>query len=344
MGVLSLLVSGYTTPNEKATGVYRAILNTKNGCLSLAPTSIELANPSYFHAIKDTITIISEVSKDQSPQIVQYSLSKNHISHLSSYSLTGDAPCYVEVNENHCLITTAQYGSGHIDIFTCDKSLTITGKHQTIDSQRLGPLHSPSHAHQAFILNRNKILVSIDLGHDKIVFYPYNTTSELFSIEDRQEIQLPNSSGPRHMVFNQNEDIALLLCELSEQLVTLKKNNGKWQILDSHAAFPNTTNGQAGGAIKLSPDNKFVYLTGRRQNIISYFQFDDQTGKLAYLDSVDCGGDFPRDFAISSCGKWLVVANQNSNSLTTLKRCPTTGKLLPTDQSASMVSPVCVTF
>ncbi|OEF26263.1 lactonase family protein [Vibrio rumoiensis] len=341
MDAISLLVSGYT-PNNESTGVYQAILNTQNGHVSLVPTDIELTNPSYFDAVGKNITIISEVSEAQSPQIAQYSLSNHRV--LSSSNLTGDAPCYVSVNQTHRLITTAQYGSGHIDIFECDESLMITNKIQTIDSQNLDAIQTPSHAHQAFILEHSKTLVSVDLGHDKVVFYPSSPTEALFSTDNRQAIQLPPSSGPRHMVFNHNEDIALVLCEISEQLVTLKKNNGEWKISRSQAAFPNTLNGQAGGAIKLSPDHQFVYLTGRKQNIISYFKFDDLTGDLNYLNAIDCGGDFPRDFAISPCGEWLVVANQNSHNLTSFRRNVINGELMTTNQSIAMTAPVCVAF
>lgn len=341
--MLSLLVSGYTS-NDESTGVYKATLNTQDGYLNLIPTSIKLANPSYFHLFKETITIISEVNQDQFPSIEQHALSNNHSRYLSKFDLTGDAPCYVAINQKHHLVTTAQYGSGHIDVFQCNESFIITSKEQTIDSQLLGHSHSLSHAHQAFILDHSKTLVSVDLGHDKVVFYPYDTNSALFSIDNRQEIPLPHSSGPRHIVFNQNEDIALVLCEISEQLVTLKKNNDKWEISHSQAAFPNTPNGQAGGAIKLSSDEKFVYLTGRRQNIISYFSFNNQTSDLKYLDSIDCGGDFPRDFAISPCGKWLVVTNQNSGNIASFKRNPSTGELTQTGQSILMTAPVCVAF
>lgn len=343
MDILSLLVSGYT-PNDESTGLYKATLNTQDGDLKLIPTSIKLANPSYFHLFGETITVIAEVNQAQSPTLEQYVLSNSQFRYLSKSGLTGDAPCYVAVSQKHHLVTTAQYGSGHIDVFQCNESLIITDKNQTIDSQLLGHSQPLSHAHQAFILDHSKVLVSVDLGHDKVVFYPYDKNKALFSIANRQEVQLPHSSGPRHIVFNQTEDIALLLCEISEQLVTLKKNNGKWEISHSQAAFPNTPNGQAGGAIKLSPDCKFVYLTGRRQNIISYFKFDDQTGNLNYLDSIDCGGDFPRDFAISPCGKWLVVTNQNSGNITSFKRDPSTGELIKTGQSALMTAPVCVAF
>lgn len=341
---LSLIIGGYTNKHE-ATGLYFAQIDTTTGHLSLKPSPIALRHPSYFDVHNQTLTVISEVLETQNPTIQQCSLQNKQSDLETEFSLSGSAPCYVQHHLQHHLVTTAQYGSGHIDVFTTDTNHHITQHLQTIDSQSLCSSESQeSHAHQSLILNETKTLVSVDLGCDRIGFFPFDSVQQKFSIEQHYSIELPDESGPRHMVFDKQERFGLILCELSEQLITLYKPQDKWQVLSSQPAFPNTQNGQAAGAIKFSPDERFVYLTGRKQNLIACFEFNNQTGEASYAFSTDCGGDFPRDFDISPCGQWLVIANQNSHNVATYRRDIATGKLEDTDCRQKMPSPVCVKF
>ncbi|MGO2473752.1 MAG: lactonase family protein [Vibrio litoralis] len=341
---LSLTIGGYTEKHE-ATGLYFAQIDTTTGHLSLKPSSIALRHPSYFDVHNQTLIVISEVLETQKPTIQQYSLQNKQSELTTEFSLSGSAPCYVQHHLQHHLVTTAQYGSGHIDVFATDTNHHITQHLQTIDSQSLcSSENQESHAHQSLILNETKTLVTVDLGCDCIGFFPFDATEQKFSIEQHYSIELPDESGPRHMVFDKQERFGLILSEISEQLITLYKPQDKWQVLSSQPALPNTQNGQAAGAIKFSPDERFVYLTGRRQNLIACFEFNKQTGESSYVFSTDCGGDFPRDFAISPCGQWLVIANQNSHNVATYRRDIATGKLEDTGYRQKMPSPVCVKF
>ncbi|WP_089137465.1 lactonase family protein [Vibrio rumoiensis] len=350
MTALPLIISGYTAGDE-ATGLYFAQLNTSDGHLVTTPSKIDLPHPSYFDVTIDSceehklLTVISEVFEPQGPLIQQYSLHKNQIHLKSESSLTGSEPCYVENHIKHHLVTTAQYGSGHIDIFSTDDNHQIVQHIQTIDNQSLRLAENlASHAHQSLLLDKTKVLVSVDLGCDCVRFFPFNSTQNQFSINQHESLILPKDSGPRHMIFDRQERFGVILCEISEQLITLHKPNDKWVILSSQPAFPSTHNGQAAGAIKFSPDQRFIYVTGRRQNLIACFAFNQDSGDVVYQYSIDCGGDFPRDFAISPCGQWLVTANQNSHNLATYRRDITSGELEDTGYRHEVPSPVCVKF
>lgn len=341
---LSLIIGGYTDKHE-TTGLYFAQIDATTGHLSLKPSSIALRHPSYFDVHNQTLTVISEVPETQKPTIQQHRLQNKQSNLETEFSLSGSAPCYVQHHLQHHLVTTAQYGSGHIDIFTTDTNHHITQHLQTLNSQSLcSSENQESHAHQSLVLNETKTLVTVDLGCDCIGFFPFDATAQKFSIDQHYSIELPDESGPRHMVFDKQEHFGLILCEISEQLITLYKPQNKWEILSTQPALPSTQNGQAAGAIKLSPDERFIYLTGRRQNLIACFEFNNQTGETSYVFSTDCGGDFPRDFTISPCGQWLVIANQNSHNLATYRRDIATGKLEDTGYRQKIPSPVCVKF
>lgn len=341
---LSLIISGYTD-NKSQHGLYHAKLHTQNGHLSVNALDIPLRQPSYFDYRNHQLTVISEVLETQSPTVRQYQLNNDKPALLAKHAVSGSTPCYVERNTSLGLVATAQYGTGHVDIFCCAENGVITKPIQTIDSQSLA--HSDeyeSHAHQAILLSKSQTLVTVDLGCDSLRFFPFESSQQPFSVTRSYPLNLPNESGPRHAVFDRNERFGIVLCELSEQLITLHKTDETWAVLSSQPALPNTENGQAAGAIKFSPDERFVYITGRRQNLISCFSFNAETGECIHQYSIDCGGEFARDFAISDCGQWLVVANQLSNNLAVFRRNNESGELQDTQVRHKIPSPTCVKF
>jgi 6-phosphogluconolactonase len=69
--------------------------------------------------------------------------------------------------------------------------------------------------------------------------------------------------------------------------------------------------------IHLDAAGERLYVSNRGHNSIAVFQvaFDGGLGLLAIKP---CGGDWPRNFALSPDGRFLVVANQNSGTLDVL--------------------------
>ena len=79
----------------------------------------------------------------------------------------------------------------------------------------------------------------------------------------------------------------------------------------------------APSAIKLHPSGKFLYVANRginggTEHSITAFLID-KNGELSFTASYLTEGEVPRDFEISPDGRFLLAANQNSNSITTFK-------------------------
>ena len=55
-------------------------------------------------------------------------------------------------------------------------------------------------------------------------------------------------------------------------------------------------------------------------------------------------GKTPRNFVIDPTGKFLLVANQNSNEIIIFRRDHKTGLLTPADKSIQVSQPVCLKF
>jgi len=95
--------------------------------------------------------------------------------------------------------------------------------------------------------------------------------------------------------------------------------------------------------IKLSPDARFLYVSNRGDNSLAIFKVLDD-GKLTRLDVVPTGGMFPRHFAITPCGNAVVVANQDSSTLTLFSRDKQSGLLESTDVEHAVPAPNYIRF
>ena len=60
-------------------------------------------------------------------------------------------------------------------------------------------------------------------------------------------------------------------------------------------------------------------MANRSDNSISVFSLESERGDLALHSSVDAMGSNPRYFRVSPDGRWLIVANQDSDDLTVFR-------------------------
>jgi 6-phosphogluconolactonase len=67
-------------------------------------------------------------------------------------------------------------------------------------------------------------------------------------------------------------------------------------------------------------------------------------GKLKPVGHQGEGIKTPRNFNIDPSGRWMIVANQDGNSLVVFKIDQQTGALSPTGVRAEVGGPVCVKF
>ncbi|MEZ8358416.1 lactonase family protein [Vibrio splendidus] len=345
MKTLPLTIGCYTDTPSKSQGVYQTQLDLETGKLLPLELIAECHNPSFVTATKSGIYTASEVEQKKLPKLIHI---PNVDSQIASNTglISGDHPCHVAIDPHNKFAITSQYSSGTFDIFSLSINGNIDKRLKTIKMVGSGPnkeRQTSPHAHQCLFLQNSPQFVTVDLGTDRINFYCFDEEQEEFLDEPMQSIKAPTGNGTRHLIFNKAEDKAYVVCELSETILILEKSLGLWNIVEEVDALPNTEKGEAAAAIKLSPDEQFLYVSCRHQSRISCFRIDSTTQKLIFMDSYDIEGKFPRDFHITNDGQWLISANQHSNNLTSFKRNVEDGSLTYTDYSLDLDAPVCVT-
>ena len=70
----------------------------------------------------------------------------------------------------------------------------------------------------------------------------------------------------------------------------------------------------------------------------------EHKGKLEKIQTIPVEGNWPRNFTLDPTGRFLLVANQQSNNITVFRVDEVTGKLAFTGRKFQNESPVCLQF
>jgi len=87
-----------------------------------------------------------------------------------------------------------------------------------------------------------------------------------------------------------------------------------------------------------------VYVSNRGHDSIGIYTVERSTGTLSPVSWESSQGNGPRFFTFDPSGKFLYVANENSDTIVTFQINPKSGKLIPTGQVIKTGSPVCIVF
>ncbi len=165
-----------------------------------------------------------------------------------------------------------------------------------------------------------------DLGLDRIIIYDFDKSSGNLNQAENGLVQLPDGIGPRHFVFNANGSNLYVINELGSKMLVfnIKENEepGLVQILPTTRSDFEGNNYCAD--IHLSKDGKFLYGSNRGENTIVTYKVETD-GTLTLAGHTSCGGDWPRNFVIDPTGKFLLVGNQKSDSITVFRLNKKTG-------------------
>jgi 6-phosphogluconolactonase len=96
--------------------------------------------------------------------------------------------------------------------------------------------------------------------------------------------------------------------------------------------------------LRLSLDEKHLYVANRGHDNIVCFNVDAGGGELSYQSQASAHGHYPRILAPDPGGHFLLAAHQRSDSVAVFKIDPESGDLSYTGHKAQLDMPVHVLF
>ena len=340
-----LFAGGYSEDNTENLMVFD--FSQENGN-TRAVTGINAGpNPSYFcfSDKHDLIYALNEVMNFRGePGGAVTTLKYNgEFEKLDELLVPYGGPCYISLSADGGFLLFANYSSGSVAVVRLDGS----GIPLSVTDSILYEVMEPDVSHPHMIMHdpAGGYIYVTDLGLDRIIIYELDTnTGKLKQIENG-EVCLPDGSGPRHFVFNKNGSVMYLINESGSTIMVFDVDESGG--LQPVQTLPTTGADFAGrnfcADIHISNDGKFLYGSNRGENTIVVFKIMED-GKLNFVDSISCGGDWPRNFVIDPSGKYLLVGNQRSDEISVFRIDDKTGIPEGPVNKISFKSPACLKF
>jgi 6-phosphogluconolactonase len=200
-----------------------------------------------------------------------------------------------------------------------------------------------SHAHSAFFSSNDRFLFLIDLGLDAIWVYEQNEDSGMFVPAAKHRVQLTAGDGPRHFCLHPDEHSVYVVNEYGNSVIRFDydKKSGTLNQREELSTLPRGFSGQNICAdIRFHPTGPWLYASNRGHDSLSLFAVAPD-GKLTFRATYSSGGAFPRAFTLDDKGKYLYVANQNSDNIVQFAVDQRSGSLTKIGE-VSVPTPVCI--
>ncbi|ONC93032.1 3-carboxymuconate cyclase [Burkholderia pseudomallei] len=357
-GVYNLLVGTYTGSGSDGIYVYR--FDTDSGRVSPV-SSAKAENPSYLVASRDGrhVYAVNELPGDAGPASVRGGVSAfdfdaktGALKFVNRVSAQGNDPCYLSLSPDGRYLVVANYSvasdpGGSFSVFPVEATGALGAAVLNVHHEGTGPVkgrQDGAHVHSTVFSPDGKYLFVQDLGADKLYSYRYTPDGSrgLIGPTESRYTLAKAGSGPRHLVFGENGRFAYVTNELNASVDVYRYDDGRLAHVET---VPMTAPGFAGkvggGALHLSPDGRFLYATNRGDaNDIVIYAVNAADGKLTLVGRQSSLGKTPREFAIDPSGKWLIVGNQDSDSMFVFRRDIASGRLEPNPARIRIDKPV----
>ena len=226
----------------------------------------------------------------------------------------GALPCYLALDRERRLLAVANYGDGTIALLRIGEGGEVADLLDRARQDGSGPDRdrpAGPHAHCALFDPVDRSLLHVDLGLDRV--FRYATARERLG-QPETAFEAPPGSGPRHLLFHPDGRHALLLCELSAELLLLERSGPRFALRHAVKTCPEAEPADnLGGHLALAGDR--VLVTNRGHD--SLVAFAIAGGRLERGGWTRTGGKSPRH--LHPVGERILVAHEEGGSVAWLE-------------------------
>ncbi len=316
--------SGETVPG-RGKGIGVCAVDAASGqitCKAMLPST---PNPSHLTMSADgrflyCVSELKEFSGISGSTVSAYAVEEGgaRLRLLSRQATCGADACFVRLWHNEKWLLAANYSGGSVAVFPVEADHGLGPAACVLRHSGCGTdmrRQEGPHPHQ-ILPAPDKIHVYVpDLGLDRLVCYRFDEETGWLTKDGWQDIPGLPGQGVRHGVFRADGTRLYVMTEMAAQV-----NVYSYDPADGSAALLQTcdtvrgTAGKLGAAIRLHPSGKWLYASVRGADVLVTFGVDEN-GLLTEQSCIASGGKIPRDFDLTSDGRFLLAANQDSDNL-----------------------------
>lgn len=309
-------ISSYT--HGKSKGILICDVDEKKG--SLIPRSeVEINNPSYMVEANSGRFLYSICDEG----LMAYRILENgNLGLINRGTINGMRGCYLTVDKEDQYLFCAGYHDGKATVVRIREDGGIGEVTDEVFHKGLGSVAERNfrpHVTCAVLTPEQRFLVVCDPGIDQVKLYSFDKKTGLLKLADALRCEL--ESAPRTMIFSRDGQYAYLTHELKNYVKVYAYRGGEkapefeeLQTISTLGDKPQRNS--AAVAIKLSPDEKHLFVTNAGDNSAAMYKRDPQTGMLELLSVLPISGDYPKDITVFPDNRHLVSMNHETNEMT----------------------------
>lgn len=334
-------IGTYTKKNSR--GIYKFLLDLSSGKIRKLNLAYAIDNPTYLAIDRDRNILYSSCKIDDKAGVSSFKFwkEKDSLDLINQCLFEEKQPCHISVSSEKQVLISSNYHENKMIVYNTLEGIILESKNiGEHSSNNITP-----HIHCSVFTNDEKYIISLDLGLDKMIIYTFE--DNILSKKDDLSYTFPKGTGPRQIASLTSKSIYYVLSELTSEVFVFKydpSSNTIFENIQTINSLPNNLNiDKSGAAIKIHPNNNFLYTSDRGSNTISLFHIDQANGNLKYIDNFSCMGICPRDFQIDPSGKFLISANELSDDISIFSINQVTGNLNYI-YSEKVPTPICIEF
>jgi 6-phosphogluconolactonase len=357
--MFSLLMGGSNEKKTSATRKFTATgsegisvydFNVTEGTLSFLLKENAGPSPSYFciSEKRKLIYAANEVTRFNGKRggaitTLKYDKDFTKIVKMNEISTLNGSPCFISVSHDNNFLFLANYTGSSVTIVKLDKDGIPERICDSISFKSSGK--KVSHPHMILTDPAGEKIYLTDLGLDRIMIYTQDKiTGKLLPVIENG-ISLPEGTGPRHFVFNSDGSKMYVIGELKSTVTVFNVNKTDGLVLlQTISTLSESYKGPNSAAdLHLGKTGEFLYGSNHGENSIVTFRIG-KDGLLTLAGQTSCGGTWPRNFTLDPSGKYLLVGNQRSGSISVFGIDKDSGLPSKAIQEVTIASPACLKF
>jgi 6-phosphogluconolactonase len=338
-----VLVFAGTYTRAASKGIYSFHFDTSSGAVSGLKLAAETRNPSFLalHPNRRYLYGVNEVGDfggQKSGSVSAFSIdhAAGALKPIDTVASRGESPAHLSLDPSGKWVIAANYSGGSIAVFPIgddgalgEASDFVRRTGSSVHERQKGP-----HPHQ-IAFSKDGLLVP-DLGTDEIARF----TRSDGTLSATVPLRVTPGSGPRHIAFGPRGRYLYVLGEIDSS-ISVRTWPG-FEEIQKISLLPADFTGR-NTAAKIAADPEHLFVSNRGLDEIAVFKIGVD-GSLEPAGRFSTLGKTPRNFLRDPSGKYLLVANQDSNNIVVFRIDRWSGALTATGAQVTVPMPVCLVF